>query len=275
VLCPTGQRKKGLTKGFLTLSNFKKLIDEIYPYIKYVHLSNKGEIFLNPEIFQIIKYAKVKRMLVEVDTNLNYFNKDMAEKLVNSKMDYLTVSIDGASQKTYSIYRRGGNFNRVIRHIKWINEIKKKHGSKKPFLIWQFIVFGHNEPELKKAELLANNLNMKFRVVSNDWDDAYSPPKNKRFQREFLEAKNSCGNICLQLWYSPVINWNGNMRGCCSQIKENKHFGNVFENGFFKVFYGKKISLARNSLNGKLDYIPKNIPCISCIRYKRKIFNTV
>ena len=72
-------------------------------------------------------------MIVKADSNLNYFNKDMAKKLVKGGMSYLTLSIDGASQRTYSIYRKGGNFNRVIHNIKLINKAKKRYDSKSLF----------------------------------------------------------------------------------------------------------------------------------------------
>lgn len=117
VLCPTGKGKEGLTKGFLKFSKFKMLVDEVSPHIKFIFLSNWGEIFLNPEIFEIINYAQDKGMIAEADSNLNYFNENMAKKLIKSKIGYLNISIDGASQKTYSAYRKGGSFNRVIHNL--------------------------------------------------------------------------------------------------------------------------------------------------------------
>ncbi len=44
-------------------------------------------------------------------------------------MKDLTVSIDGASQETYQIYRVRGKFDEVIGHIRKINEYKKKYNS--------------------------------------------------------------------------------------------------------------------------------------------------
>lgn len=100
------------------------------------------------------------------------------------------------------------------------------------------------------------------------WNISQSLLKNKQLQKDLFKMKNK-RNTCSQLWYEPVINWNGNMLGCCKQFKEDNHFGNVFEKGFFKVFYGKKMNLARDLLKSKLDHEPKNIPCTSCIQRKR------
>ena len=46
-------------QGFLSFKNFKKLVDD-NPYIEIIELSHCGEIFLNPELIEIIKYAHEK-----------------------------------------------------------------------------------------------------------------------------------------------------------------------------------------------------------------------
>ena len=64
----------------------------------------------------------------------------------------MKVSVDGASEDTYQIYRKGGSFQEVINNIKKINHYKKIYKSKLPKLKWQFIIFGHNEHELPLAK---------------------------------------------------------------------------------------------------------------------------
>ena len=75
---------------------------------------------------------------------------------------HMTVSLDGASQETYEIYRVGGAFERVINNIKAINAYKKQYKSAVPILLWQFVAFGHNEHEIAKAKTLATRLGMHF-----------------------------------------------------------------------------------------------------------------
>ena len=78
----------------------------------------------------------------------------------------MTVSIDGATPETYKIYRRGGDFNKVISNIKTINKFKKQYHSESPRLIWQFIPFGHNEYEIDKAKKMAKKLSLQIMVKS-------------------------------------------------------------------------------------------------------------
>ena len=58
--CPVCTEKwrvrAGVGTGVLKFEDFKKFVDR-YPHLKEVELSNNGEIFLNPEINDIIQYA--------------------------------------------------------------------------------------------------------------------------------------------------------------------------------------------------------------------------
>src|SRR3989338_455442 len=155
VCCPTGQGKGGMSKGFLKFNDFKAFIDKYGYFLDRIQFSNYGEIFLNQEIFQIIKYAEDRGIRTCADANLNHFNGLMAEKLVKAGMTDLTVAIDGASNESYSKYRIGGNFDRVISNVESINKFKKKYNSRKPALTWQFVLFGHNGHEIDKAKEMA------------------------------------------------------------------------------------------------------------------------
>ena len=46
--------------------------------------------------------------------------------IVDTKMHFIRLSIDGASQETYSRYRVNGNFDRVIENIKRLQAYKQK-----------------------------------------------------------------------------------------------------------------------------------------------------
>jgi MoaA/NifB/PqqE/SkfB family radical SAM enzyme len=260
-----------MSKGFLKFKDFKKFIDKYHYFLEEILLSNYGEIFLNKEIFKIIRYAKEKKRKISADTNLNYFNEKMAKELVKSKMNKLIISIDGATNKSYVKYRVGGNFNNIILNIKRINKFKKKYNSKYPELIWKFVLFNHNKHEVDKAKKIAERLNMKFRLAEN-WNPSYSriSEKDKKIitDKEPITGNlpNDKKNYCYQLWEFPTINYNGNLLGCCVPFQEDYNFGNVFEKGFFKAYNCKKIREARKIIlknksknNGMLNSLKERI----------------
>lgn len=280
--CETAQGKTHTTLGggFLKFEHFKKIVDE-NPWLSHIELSNWGEIFLNPDLIQIMEYAYKKNVALTAGNgvNLNTVKEQALEALVKYKFRYLSCSIDGASQETYSIYRRGGNFDRVIENIKTINRYKEKYQSEFPVLRWQFVVFGHNEHEIEAAQALAQQLNMQL-FIKLSWDEEFSPIKDVEKVRqvsgvgaasrsEFFQ-QNGTGylqkSFCSQLWKLPQVNWDGRVLGCCYNYWGD--FGNAFESGLKHGLNNDKINHARQMLMGQAE--PKaDIPCTTCGHYKR------
>ncbi len=235
--------------GYLKFENFKKLVDD--NKFNKIELSNNGEIFLNPELDKIIEYGYKKNVELCAcnGVNLNTVNKKTLENLVKYKFSNLYISIDGATPKTYSIYRQGGDFNTVIENIKKINYFKKKYNSQFPILTWQFIPFGHNEHEIELAKKKALELNMKIKFKKNIVPD-YSPVENTKMVMELTGmdlTKNSKHFFCKQIFNTPQIDYNGNLLGCCF-IKIADFDKNVFEHGFLNSLNSPNYIYAKHML---------------------------
>jgi len=276
--CPNSSNamSPAVGKGFLRPEHFQKLLDE-NPWVEAVELSNYGEIFLNPDLLEIIRYAFDRKVILTADNgvNLNHVKPAVLEGLVKYKLRSMTISIDGASNETYRKYRIGGDYDVVIENIKKINDLKKHYRSKYPLLKWQFVVFGHNEHELPAAKKIAGELNMNFQAKLS-WDSDFSPVKNhKAIRREIgaasrKEFKNKYGvdymqRLCHELWEQPQINWNGMVLGCCRNFWGD-FGGNVFTDGLMESINNEKIRYAREMLTGRLA-AREDIPCASCDIY--------
>ena len=279
--CPTAQGKinQKLGGGFLTFEMFQKLIDQ-NPSVVHIELSNWGEIFLNPNLVDIMAYAYQKDVMLTASNgaNLNTVKPDVLEALVKYKFRHITCSIDGASQETYSQYRIGGNFTRVIENIKSINHYKSKYQSEFPILSWQFIVFGHNEHEIETAKSLARSLNMQF-WIKLSWNEQFSPVRNKELireqtshgaasQSEYQQKHNTAymqKMFCTQLWRQPQVNWDGRVLGCC--VNYWSDFGNAFESDLDTVLNGEKMTYAKKMLFGQVE-ARAGIPCTDCKYYQ-------
>lgn len=280
--CPACETAQGITQkklgtGFLDLDKFKSIVDN-HSSIYRIELSNWGEIFLNPALPQIMEYAYSKNVSLSATNgaNLNTVKESALESLVKFKFRHITCSIDGASQETYSLYRRGGNFDRVIQNIQLINDYKRKHQSLLPLLDWQFVVFGHNEHEITAAKTMAAKLNMRFRPKLS-WDSGFSPIQNSDAVRkatgiaassreEYLKNQDKeYLRPCAQMWTNPQINWDGKILGCCYNYWSD--FGNLFnvsdlKNSFERLQYAKKMLLGQAPPR-------EDMPCSNCGYYER------
>ncbi|MCQ2788894.1 MAG: radical SAM protein [bacterium] len=273
--------------GYLKFKDFKKLVDE-NPQINEIELSYSGEIFLNPELKQIIEYAYENgiRLKANGGANLNTLSDEMAETLVKCQFDIIRVSMDAATSETYEIYRRGGNFENVIKNIQKINKYKKEYNSVYPMLVLQFIVFKHNMYEILQARELVRVLNMKISFVHNivpsysrlnEEDKKYIEnmtdlkfAKKENALREIANSykKNNQGwYYCEDLFVNPQINWNGNLLGCI--IYQGKNFGvNVFKEGLLNALNHKNVLYAKRMLTDFSVSPKEELPCSTCGMYK-------
>ena len=275
-LCPTGENKIEVSKGMMSFVQFKQLLDEIGDYIYKITLYNWGEPLLNPELPKFVKYATNRGIRINISTNLNYYTDDMLEELVQNGLYKLTIGLDGASQNVYEQYRVGGNFNKVLEGINKINEYKKKYNTQYPILVWQYILLKSNEEEQYAAEQMAKQLNMQFRIKAVSLNEQQKQliekwyPKNKRYQKATYNAehKNPYIDRCLELWNSPVINWNGELVPCSCVYGNTYSVGNVFAEGFKKTWNNAEMRKARKYVMNKK--VSGTCVCSECTQLKTK-----
>jgi MoaA/NifB/PqqE/SkfB family radical SAM enzyme/mannose-6-phosphate isomerase-like protein (cupin superfamily) len=284
--CPTASGEAGqkLGVGFLTFQDFKKFLDG-HPDISHIELSNWGEVFLNKDLLQILRYAYQENVALHVanGANLNTVRDEVLEGVVKYKLRHITCSIDGASQETYSIYRVKGHFEQVIQNIRTINAWKARYRSPFPRLKWQFIPFGHNEDDIAAARELARSLDMDF-FVKLSWADLYKPAFSPVRKADLIRKESALGvadrdeyrqkygtdyverSCCFSLWTVPQVNYDGKVLGC--PINYWGDFGNAYEDGLNAVVNNDKMTHARAMLMGTRE-AKAGIPCSTCKVYSR------
>jgi hypothetical protein len=274
--CPTasGATRPALGAGHLDVAAFEELL-AANPEIRRVELSNYGEMFLNPKLRELLRVAREYKVVLHADngTNLNHVTNETLEALVTYRFGSLSVSIDGASNETYTRYRVKGDFERVIGHIERINDFKRKYRTGFPLLTWQFIIFGHNEHEIEIAKKKASSLGMRFRPKIS-WDDEISPVRDSKLVQIQTGLQATRGlhyqetgraysrGICYQLWNAPVLNWDGRLLGCCRNFWGD-FGGNAFRNGLISSIEASGIPAARQALMGRAE-MDASAPCATC-----------
>jgi MoaA/NifB/PqqE/SkfB family radical SAM enzyme len=277
--CPTasGATRPVLGRGYLDVTQFENFLGA-NPQIGRAELSNYGEMFLHPDLPELLKCALRLGVVLTGDNgaNLNNAKEEVLSAIVEFRLGSLSVSIDGASNATYSKYRVGGNFDRVIENIRRINHYKKQFASAFPRLRWQFIAFGHNQHEIASARKLAEELGMsffvklawgKFSPVTDEAEIRQATGLDAATREQFRRRYNVdyTDEICHQLWQRPQINWDGKMLGCCRNFWGD-FGGNVFEERLGAIVNAEKIRYARAMLNGQSP--PReDIPCTTCEIY--------
>lgn len=252
-------RRPELGFGYLTAEKFRSFIED-NPQIERVELSNFGEIFENPELIDIMQFAHESNVRLEaaMGVNFNHVTKDQIEALVRYQFAFLSISLDGASQKTYSKYRVGGDYDTVIDNIRELQIKKDELHSELPRLQWQFIPNEYNEGEIEEAMEQARALGMTFFFKLN-YMTSYQPEQTNLLRRatgieclmrkEYIEKYGTPygSDICQQMFDDPQINWDGELLGCCKQSTRD-YSVNVFEVGLSAALTSQRYTAAKECL---------------------------
>lgn len=257
--CPSGLRSFTRPTGMLQKEMFNQSIDELCKSLTYLVFYFQGEPYLNPAFLDMVKYASQKKIYTATSTNAHYLTDANAKQTVESGMDRIIISVDGASQDTYEQYRVGGNLEKVKEGIRNIVKWKKDLKSKTPFIILQFLVTAKNEHEISDIKILAKELgvdDMRFKTAQiYDYENGSELiPVNKKYSRYKENAngtyspKNKLQNHCWKLWHASVITWDGTVVPCCFDKDSSHKMGSLQKNSFKEIWRNNKYNEFRNSL---------------------------
>jgi MoaA/NifB/PqqE/SkfB family radical SAM enzyme len=109
----------------------RKVVEEIYslfPYLEKI-MWQGGEVFyldfFEELLSEGLRYPGLRHSIV---TNGQLIREEMAERLVKNNVE-LTISVDGVTKEVYEYIRKGADFERIIRNLELILELKKRHKS--------------------------------------------------------------------------------------------------------------------------------------------------
>jgi radical SAM protein with 4Fe4S-binding SPASM domain len=270
---------KDFSHNFLSFEKFKNIIDRKKSYLYNIEMYGWGEPFLNKEIYKMIKYAKKNRIFVRISSHFNNISYQNVDEIIDSGLDFIILSIDGASQETYQKYRRNGDFNKVMKNVKSLIYRKKKMSKNTPFLEWQFIVNSYNEHEMEKVKRMAEDLGIdRLRFMSfspihinedNNKEEAEKwLPKNKKY-RQWEDSLNPKGYVfstnCGYLWESLTIGSKGQINLCPNRIGSQVDCGEVDDENF----WNKDIFTKPRKLFQK-EKLETRIPCSGCREFRQR-----
>lgn len=137
----------------MAFDSYRRIVDEVDPL--HLYLSSAGEPLLHPEQPMMIRYAKGKGINTCIVTTLAAHAFPL-EELVESGLDLLKVSIDGATEETYRKIRGTDFYPRVLEKIRRVEEIKRRLGSPTPYIRFQLVVQKENFRETPEIIRLAS-----------------------------------------------------------------------------------------------------------------------
>ena len=161
--------------GMFSEDCFDHLMRRYGPEALEIMFCNYGEPLLNPNTPRFIARARSYLMRTGLSTNMTARKFD-AKAYVESGLDFMTVSLDGATQATYEMYRREGDLELALANIRALAAAKREFGRENPIISWQFLAFEHNAHEIDMAIERARELGIDQFVVATPFDVGWDEP---------------------------------------------------------------------------------------------------
>ena len=252
-MCKTTQMiKQGVIfQGKMDMDLYRKIINDTVGQSLYsIKLSWRGEPLLNPNIIDMVRYAKDKGVRdVAFLSNGERLTPELTEGLVDAGLDWISISFDGMGE-VYESIRRPARFEESLEKIRRIRVYRDAVGKAKPLIRVQSV---HSAIRGKESEFLQIWENIADRV--NFIADQKRSLEQKDYRHDPLY-------ICPSPWQRMCIAWDGKVVQCYSDYMEGNVLGNVHEKSLKEIWHDEPFRNLRNLMKSGRRLTTK--PCRTC-----------
>ncbi len=244
--------------GFMEMSLYKNIIDEIANYPgTTVRPFGDGEPLLHPQIVEMIHYAKEKGIRrIWLNTNGLLLDENMSQALLKAGLDELEVSIDAAHKNTYEKTRVNSDFDRVVQNTLKYAELKQQ-------ILPRVIVgvsFVETIDNIDEEEDFIRFWERKVdKVLIRPYHRDTSIMKENKRVRSYKSKERF---PCPQLWRRLEINFDGTVRFCVLDWKNQSVVGDVKKQTIKEIWNGEEYKKFRQlHIHHKFADIPVCARC--------------
>lgn len=260
-LCPTGSGKSGRLLGDMDEGLAIAAIDECAEFIETVTFGFSGEPLLYNPLLKMIAHAHQLGVRTKLFTNLSIIPDGGFERLIETGIDHIAISLDGIDETQYGFYRYGGDFSTVLEHIRQLVAANPAHHA---LIETQMLMTRANEDSLDDYRALSSELGadrVKFKFLNLGLDATQSTaacflPSNPDYhyydesgnsaeiRREYQDRASN--RKCAELYDGPaIIAWDGSYILCCRDERHTIGLGRFPEISVWNYWNGAEMARLR------------------------------
>lgn len=224
-------------EGFMEFSLFKKIIDEAKGKVEYVELYLFGEPLLHPQIVEMIDYCKDADMCVSLSTNATLLTKKKSHSLLNSEIDFFTLSLDAISKQIYESIRVKANFKKVMDNVAYFLNIRQPKSPR--HTIVQLIKMKDNADEVDRFIDVWSNSGIQIHLKNLiTWrGDIESINVHEQNQHKLSDVPNE---PCDRIWRHFTVFWDGAVVPCHFMYDKKYTVGNIQDKSLHELWNNSK-----------------------------------
>jgi len=261
IVCPWADQtyRKSIPQGKMSDSLFLKIIDECSQYnVKEISPEFLNEPLMDPALERKIEYIRKKcpSTYIFLVTNGSLLIKERANKIANSGLDQLSISVHGLSKETYEKNMVGLDFHRTLDRINYFLSINK-------YVKVKIAILENLLPKEEFQEALCYWKEKGIPVeIQRSNDRAGSVSDNTHV----VWKPESKGKVVGCMFDYPLrymaIHFNGDVVLCCYDWHREVLLGNLKESSIYDVWNSWKYQNIRYSIYG---HCPPGFLCDRCV----------
>lgn len=219
---------------------FCRVVDEIKCFpnrLKVIYLYGFGEPLLNPHFCEMVQLIKKEQICDEVRTvtNGSLLTSELNEKLVESGIDLIRISVEALHEKDYySMCGVNLNFNDFVNNIEDLYEKSRKGNTKISVKIVSAMLKTQND--IDKFHSIFDKIAdyVYIEDVEDQWADFENivlPQDNLSVNNGTCNIRSRSGGVCTECMTHMVVHANGRISACCSDWKYGTEYGNLADSG--------------------------------------------
>ena len=240
------ERTGGLFR--LGVPDFERICDQILELgrLKTLNLYMMGEPFVNRGLPDLVAIAKRKGVAerVVVTSNGTLIDAAMAERIVESQLDYLRISVYGATQERMTgVTASLIPLDRVVANVERVRALRDGHEAKRPFVYVKMIDLGDPSENQRFLDLFAGKCDEAAIEPVMNWNDPEEGNLSGLGLDELLRGHyfSHRKEVCPFPFYTLVIHSDLQVGVCCVDWAKQTAVGNLREQTLSEIWRGEAL----------------------------------
>lgn len=236
---------------------FKMVVDQWVPYLRYISLDGPGETTMNPDAFEMIRYAKSKGIRVMFSTNATLLDGKMTDAILDSGVDLIIFSVNGVTPEVYGAVHGRACYEEAVANIRGF--LARKLERQMPILVsLQMIRLPETLPQVGAFYRQWQRIpGVDFVRVKKDVVCVEGACLEE--ERRFITRRNPCS----RLWHGPIfVETNGDVYASPGVLYKAGPVGNIRESSLEEIWNGEQMrAMRRAHIRGTISGFPECIDC--------------
>jgi len=261
-MCP----RKYMTRkiGFIDLGLFERIVSQLKGNTR-VALHHFGEPLLHPKIGRLIEICHKYGIKASISTNPSSLTLEKSRELINAKLDYLHISLDGANKETYENIRGGSaNYEKALEGMRTFLKEKQELKSKLPYTKIAIIRMKETEKEIDEFKKKWGETQGIDEVQVKEfitWDGTMDDIKELE-QEASHKVKRKKIYPCFWPWGKLTVLWDGRVAACCFDFDGKCILGDLNKQTLEEIWNSDRMKRFR--LQHVNEKFPDNHLCKNC-----------